>query len=315
VPKRISLDEAELVRAYDSGMSTTQLAERFGCSVHCICDRLRERGVVLRSSGLAAVSIDNAWLRDAYLDRGISSPQIASLLGVGTTTVCRRLRALGIQSRDRQAIATDSDKAWLEHAYLVERAPVASIAAELGCSKNCVFRTLRRLGIEPRTAQTLAALANVDTEWLRQQYVDGGRSSYGIAAELGCDSKTVWRMLRDRGIETRSRSETMRALGRVQHWGESNPNYRDGSSNERDLLEIRYRWDEVRLSVFTRDRFLCVRCGARSAGRGTLHAHHVRPWAGHEELRINRSNLVTLCRPCHRWVHSKANNQSDYLEP
>lgn len=313
-PRRLDLDETELVRLYESGISTVELARREGCSVHAVADRLHSLDVRMRPPGEVRARIDDEWLRRAYADDGIRAPELAKLLGVGKSTVYRKLRYLGIESRSRAAVSTDEERAWLRNAYVVEKMRLASIAAELGCSKQCVFRTLRRMGIEPRTNGVLESLTSVDTDWLRTQYAELGRSSYEIAADIGCNSKTVWRMLRDRGIPTRSRSEVMRATGRLQWWGEQNPNYRDGSSNERDLLEIQHHWDDVRLVTYTRDQFKCRRCGDRSHGPGTLHAHHRRPWAGHPELRFDQGNLVTLCRTCHRWVHSRANRESAFLD-
>lgn len=295
-------------------MSTDALAARFGCSTHAVSDRLRSLGVQARPSGHARAIIDGDWLKHAYSVEGLSGRELADELGLGTTTVYRRLRKLGIEPRARRAVASQETEDWLRDAYLVQRLPVTSIAAELGCSRNGVFRSLRRMGIEPRSAAVLHLLAQLDTEWLRTQYIERGRSSYEIAAEIGCDPKTIWRMLRDRGIPTRTRSEVMRQTGRAQWWGDSNPNYRDGSSNERDLIEIRFRWDEVRLRAYTRDGFKCKRCGDRSHGPGTLHAHHIRTWAGNPDLRFDDGNLVTLCRPCHRWVHSVANAASEFLD-
>ncbi len=42
-----------------------------------------------------------------------------------------------------------------------------------------------------------------DEDWLRQRYELEGRSTYTIAAELGCDDATVFRALRRFGIKGR----------------------------------------------------------------------------------------------------------------
>ena len=64
------------------------------------------------------------------------------------------------------------------------------------------------------------------------------------------------------------------------------------SRNHRAL--DRRRWSAVRLAVFTRDNYRCVRCGR--AGR--LECHHRKPLeAGGAAW--DPANLETLCRRCH----------------
>lgn len=66
----------------------------------------------------------------------------------------------------------------------------------------------------------------------------------------------------------------------------------------RNSLEYRL-WRE---SVFERDDWTCIFCGARS-GKGntvTLHADHIKPFALFPELRFSIDNGRTLCADCHR---------------
>lgn len=57
---------------------------------------------------------------------------------------------------------------------------------------------------------------------------------------------------------------------------------------------------ERRTSVFKRDNYTCVDCGAIG---GSLNAHHIKPYATNKELRLVVSNGVTLCEDCHRKRH------------
>jgi hypothetical protein len=61
-----------------------------------------------------------------------------------------------------------------------------------------------------------------------------------------------------------------------------------------------YRWAKL---VFERDSHRCRYCGA---GGVKLHAHHLKSWLEHKELRFDVENGVTACVPCHRKVHSTA---------
>jgi len=54
---------------------------------------------------------------------------------------------------------------------------------------------------------------------------------------------------------------------------------------------------EWRDTVFARDNWTCVRCGARGC---RLNADHIEPFSTHPELRFDLNNGRTLCEPCHR---------------
>lgn len=53
--------------------------------------------------------------------------------------------------------------------------------------------------------------------------------------------------------------------------------------------------------ILERDGFSCVWC---SRSGGVLNVHHIAPWARNPSRRFERTNLVTLCRPCHLKVHN-----------
>lgn len=59
---------------------------------------------------------------------------------------------------------------------------------------------------------------------------------------------------------------------------------------------------EWRKSIFERDNYTCVLCGARSSKGSSvvLNADHIKPWSLFPELRLEMSNGRTLCLPCHR---------------
>jgi hypothetical protein len=58
--------------------------------------------------------------------------------------------------------------------------------------------------------------------------------------------------------------------------------------------------------IMARDNYTCGGCGKRG---GELHAHHIKPWKTHPELRNELSNGITLCVPCHHEAHGYKENR------
>lgn len=95
--------------------------------------------------------------------------------------------------------------------------------------------------------------------------------------------------------------------------GKANPHYIDGSSPERQRLYAAGDWKALLRFVYKRDGYKCARCGAGKAGPRSIHAHHIKAWAGNQALRFDPANLITLCRTCHEWVHSRQNTSGMFL--
>lgn len=159
-------------------------------------------------------------------------------------------------------------------------------------------------------------------EWLREQYVVLGRSTGDIAAEAGTADAAILYWLKKHGIQRRTVAQA-RAL---KHWGlvgeknpmhgktgAANPRYVDGSSPERQRMYVRGEGRAFIRDVLERDDYRCKRCGAGKSGPKSLHVHHIKPWAGNEALRFDMGNVVTLCRACHGWVHSRSNTDREFL--
>lgn len=78
--------------------------------------------------------------------------------------------------------------------------------------------------------------------------------------------------------------------------GNKHPNWQGGITpiNQKIKNSIEYKlW---RLSVFERDKFTCVLCGAKGV---YLNADHIKPFSLFPKLRFNINNGRTLCVPCH----------------
>lgn len=161
-----------------------------------------------------------------------------------------------------------------------------------------------------------------EREWLMVEYVEKQRSSKNIAQEFKVTDAAVLFWLRRNGIERRTVSDARK----VKYWGikgkdnpmfgktgNSNPNYKDGSSPERQRLYASHEWKELVKRIYARDEYRCKRCGDPHTRQNTLHAHHIKAWAEYPELRFKESNLITLCNYCHNYVHSKKNINGEFL--
>ncbi len=159
--------------------------------------------------------------------------------------------------------------------------------------------------------------------WLFREYVEYARSTGDIARDIGCTDANVLFWLKKHGIERRSVSQART----IKHWGskgeanpmhgktgEANPRFVDGSSPERQRLYAQGVGKAFLRAILERDSYRCTRCNAPKIGQRGLHVHHLKAWAGNASLRFDPSNVVTLCRSCHSWVHSKANIARELLQ-
>ncbi len=60
---------------------------------------------------------------------------------------------------------------------------------------------------------------------------------------------------------------------------------------------------DARTAVLKRDGYKCRNCGFKN--RQHLQIHHIKKWADYPTLRYAISNMITLCKPCHRKLWAK----------
>ena len=104
-------------------------------------------------------------------------------------------------------------------------------------------------------------------------------------------------MHRKEVAEKVSRTRIAKGIGK----GASNWNWRGGITAESTRVRNSTEYRKWREQVFRRDSYTCQTCGAR-CGNGKdvkLNAHHIKPFARYKELRLDISNGLTLCKPCH----------------
>ena len=89
-----------------------------------------------------------------------------------------------------------------------------------------------------------------------------------------------------------------------QATGENSAHWQGGITPEKAKIRNSKKMIAWRTSVFKRDDYCCQICKARGVH---LHAHHIIPFAVNAELRFDIDNGQTLCKECHRMIHSGTN--------
>ena len=115
--------------------------------------------------------------------------------------------------------------------------------------------------------------------------------------------KEVMNKIADKNPNSFVKGQRSRNKGVKATWieGEKNPRWKGGVTPEnckiRHSLEMR-AWREA---VFKRDDYTCQHCEERGV---KLHAHHIKFFSTHPELRTEVTNGLTLCVDCHNKVHT-----------
>lgn len=83
--------------------------------------------------------------------------------------------------------------------------------------------------------------------------------------------------------------------------GELSPSWQGGKTKgqKKRMLQEYKDW---RIAVFKRDNFTCAVC--LTVGKN-LNAHHIKPWSKYKKLRLDINNGITLCKKCHKIIHTK----------
>jgi DNA-binding CsgD family transcriptional regulator len=161
------------------------------------------------------------WLREQYVEQGKSTYEIADMADCGADTVLRHLNKHGIETRTRKGGPPASDKVknknWICEQYVEQRKTTYEIADMADCSKSTVRRSLIKHGIARRKAGHQTSDKVKNKNWLREQYVEQGKSTYEIADMADCGADTVLRHLNKHGIETRTRKGGPPAPSKVKN--------------------------------------------------------------------------------------------------
>ncbi len=97
--------------------------------------------------------------------------------------------------------------------------------------------------------------------------------------------------------------------------------FREGNLHpfwQKDRNKIQFvetpEYQEFRIRILKRDNYTCQQCGVRgkSGIRPVLHIHHIKPRKNYPALSLVESNVVVLCKECHKKTDSYLKRWEDF---
>lgn len=203
------------------------------------------------------------------------------------------------QKAQREALGYDRD--WLEDQYHVQGKSANAIAREVGRDPKRVWEWMKDYGIETRPRGTDYG----------QNFKPGQESAF--------KGKKHTKENRERIRQARLEDGRVPYLKDGKHWlhhpGAQSPAWKGGVTPERQSFYATEEWKETVKHVWARDNATCQRCGKDhnvNRNEGAFHIHHIVSFMV-RDLRSDPSNLVLLCKECHRFVHSRENTEREYI--
>jgi transposase-like protein len=237
------------------------------------------------------------------------STAIAASFGVNRNTILYTLQRANVTIRDPQESHAHGKRCGpIKHLEQLEDAPL--------CACGCAMPTYW-IRSKYRWAKYAQGHRYTDApyklqNWLIEQYVVKGRTVDSLALECGVNKTTVIAQMERFGIKRRD----ARLAHKGVQAGEKNPAWKGGTTPERQQLYKTEEWKTLLKTVYARDNYTCQHCGRGTIGGKGLRssvAHHIKSFAEYPDLRTEMTNLVTLCRECHLWVHSLENMTRKFL--
>lgn len=284
------------------------------------------------------LQIDKDTVFDLYVTKELSTRDVAKILHIGQTSVRRLLERYGIPARSQaQSMKTPS---FLEkrqrdaERYAVEYVkPTTNICPQCGneftvysenrhkmfCSKECLSQALRA----KRKKQYCKNCGReiIDYAYTRR-YCDACIAEKGhiwvkpdrIETQCAYCGKpmAVIKSVYESNTNCYCSMECMGKHYSQIYSGENSPSWKGGKSHH----YIGGFWT-VRKLVRKRDNYTCQRCGINEDEYGKqMSVHHIvnyREFEDKEEAN-NPNNLICLCEPCHRFIHSNANTEHLFIQ-
>lgn len=255
---------------------------------------------------------DEEWLRQKYHGEKLTYDEIASLCDCSKSVIGKWVKSHDIEPRsisEARLLAVKDDRPeWateerLRELYWDKMMSVYEIADRVGYSHQNVQHHLNRTGVNTRSLAEANRIRDGekkyhDDVWLRDQYVEQGKSTVKLAEELNTSSSAIRYWLIKHGIPVREFSEAQQ--NRDQS-GENHPRWNGGRA-----YYYGPNWYRQRDKAIQRDNQKCRICGMKNGEHKEkfdqeLHVHHIKRFADFDShKKANKlTNLITLCRDHH----------------
>lgn len=84
--------------------------------------------------------------------------------------------------------------------------------------------------------------------------------------------------------------------------GKLSANWKGGRLTENEKIRKSLEYKEWIKKILIRDNYICQICGVKNV---PFHIHHVKEFSKYPDLRLEITNGITLCIPCHSQIHKK----------
>lgn len=231
MPARLTIPELNspkwLRRKYcEEKLTANAIGELLGTTKQTVLRRLQEFGIDRRVALPHISSLayrDEAWLREQYWDKGLTTYQMAKLVSTNPGTIQVWMRKHNIPFRDR-ANQLCKNEVWLREKYWDEGLNTTEIAGLADITPSTVHKWMIRHNIPRRSTDEMAEMSKYaqykNREWLWEQYVDRGLSTYEIADNVGCSFQTVCKWLEEFDIPRRDWVAQFRYENREPSWND-----------------------------------------------------------------------------------------------
>jgi len=180
------------------------------------------------------------------------------------------------------------------------------ITKEFNVSQTAISLRLRKWNISNPDGNRFKHI-DIDRHTLKDLYWNKEMHPSQIANIYKCDKMVIYNRMLKYGISRRTKSEARQ--------GKLNSNWKGGACSDRELFNSSPEWKAVSSKVWYRDRKTCQKCKNKYTHYlPPFHVHHIISFADSKDLRLNKDNLILLCKDCHEWVHSNRNTDNLFLE-
>jgi uncharacterized protein (DUF433 family) len=204
MPKKIKLPIEEIISYYQSGMTTTQLAEKYGVGKNTIYRRLKKNGVKTPPRDKSKIKLPIEEII-SYYQSGMTTYQLGEKYGVTFSTIRDRLKKNGVKLRPPRNMKRIDLPVEEIISYYESGMTLTKIADKYGVSYKTIIARLRENGVKIRPSRSMKRI-ELPVEEIISEY-ESGSSALKLADKYGVSINTILYRLRENGVKIRYRGE------------------------------------------------------------------------------------------------------------